>query len=1451
MTSVVGSVGPYTFSWNDGDTSRSRTNLPAATYIITAISGVGCTVTDTVVLGQPTGMNISLVEVPFTCFGSNNGAINTTVTNGTNPYTYDWGGGINTQNRIGLAIGNYTVTVTDHNGCTMAATTTVTEPAAVTANLVPAGVSCIGGNTGSITTTANGGTPVYSYWWGGGVNTQNRTNLNAGTYTITVTDAHGCTASASATVAGYTPMTVTALQTNSPCFTVNSGSIALTVTHGNSPYSFAWSNGDTTQNADSLAGGIYEVTVTDNSNCTALKSYTITQPPFPITLNTTISDVSCNGDSNGSIIVSPVNGASPYAYNWGGGITTQNRTNLVPGTYSPTITDNNGCTASISLTITQPTPISLSFADTNVACFGGNNAAIGLDVTGSYPPYSFKWSTGSSQQNLQLLSTGNYIVTVVDNHGCTAVGNTTITQPTNAILTTTITNAICNGTNSGDLNLNVTGGTPGYTYNWGAGVISQNLSNVPAGNYSVTVTDSNGCIYTTAASVTQPTAINIVAAVTDIVCSSSNIGAINLNVSGGGTSYTFNWGAGITTQNRSNLSAGNYVVTVTDNSGCTVTNSSTITQSTGLNVTLTATNVTCNGVNNGIIDVTPAGGTSPYTYNWGGGIISQNRTNLGPGNYTVSVTDNNGCTGTNTTAITQPNAISTTPSAINASCNGGNNGAINLTVTGGTSPFTFNWGAGIATQNRTNLVAGNYTVTITDSAGCTTIANAAVGQPLPISPVPATVNVACNGGNNGSITLTTTGGTGSYTYNWGGGITTPGRNNLAAGNYSVTVTDANSCTSTATATITQPATINITLTATNASCAGQASGSIASNVAGGTTGYSYIWNNSSTLHNLTNVGAGVYTLTITDANGCTASNTTNVGQPAAVITILTATNATCNGTPTGSIISSINGGTGAYTYDWSNNATSQNLINVIAGNYTITVKDANLCSATASANISQPSAISVNTATVNVNCNGGNNGSIITAVSGGSGGYSYNWNNTSTSANINNLVAGNYAVTVKDASNCSTIFSTSITQPAAITVIANAVNVSCNGGNTGGVNLNVSGGVSPYSFDWGGGVISQNRSNLAAGNYSVTVTDSNLCTAVATATVNPSTELTVSAPSENATCFGQATGGISAMVSGGSGSYTFIWSNDSTGQNVTNISAGNYTVTVTDANSCSATASGTVSQPPQIVSTGFVTNATCNGTANGGVVLTVNGGAGGFTYNWSNNSTGQNLQTVDAGNYSVTITDANLCSVINSFIVTQPSAIVITTNNTNVSCFGGNNGAVSTSVNGGNGNYSYIWNTSSTSPGINNLLAGMYTVTVKDAANCSSTFSTNVTQPLNLTSGVNAVNVSCNGGNNGSAALTVNGGTLPYAYVWSNNGATQQINNLAANTYSVTITDSHLCSTTTTATITQPASIAISESHSDYACAAKGGTISVTTTGGTGPYSYNWGTGPIHPTELT
>lgn len=1444
VTSVIGSVGPYTFRWSDGPTTQNRTGLGAGSYTVTATSTTGCTASATVNLTQPAVLNVSLTPIMLTCFGSNNGAINTAVTGGTSPYSYNWGGGVFTQNRTGLATGTYTVTVTDFKGCTATQSTFVPQPLQLTLTATPSPQACIGGPTGSVTTNVMGGTGSYSYWWGSGITTPNRTNVNAGTYSVTVTDGNGCSASASSTVLGYTPMVLTNTKTNNVCYGGANGAINLSVSNGWTPYTFTWSNGATTEDISGLTAGSYTITVNDNHTCTATATIAISQPSFPININSTITDVTCNGGANGSISLSVSNGNAPYSYNWGGGITTQNRAALIAGVYPVTVTDNSSCSVSASYTVNEPNAIVISSTTNSPACNGANSGAINLAVTGGIAPYAYNWGGGITTQNRVNIAEGNYSVTVTDNTACTATHSVAVTQPAALLVVPTVTNVSCQGGNTGAISLAVSGGTTPYTFSWGGGITTQNRTGLAANTYSVTVTDNAGCAVNSISTVAQDASISVTANVSNVTCFGGNNGAITISVSGGTIPYTYNWGSGITTQNRTGLSLGNYTVVVTDANGCTGSQYTAVLQPSQLTINLQATSVACNGQNNGSIITTVSGGTGSYSYDWGGGVTTPNRLGLNAGNYSLTVTDANACTASSWVAISEPSSIVLGTSVVDVACYGASTGAVNLTVSGGTGAYGYAWSNGAITQNVTSIIAGQYRVTVTDANNCSQSVSATVAQGSQIVTSLSVINPGCYGQSNGSINLSVSGGAGSYNYNWSNTATSQGISSIAAGNYTVTITDAAGCTAGSNAVVTEPAQLNITTSKQNITCNGANNGSVNVTVMGGAGSYLYNWSNGATSEDISGLTAQTYTVTVTDNNLCTNTATIVITQPTVLTASSTQANVTCNGGSNGTITVNVTGGTTSYNYNWSDGANTLNRTSLQAGSYTLTVSDANGCTATTTNTLTQPTAIVLSSSKADVSCAGAATGNIDLTVSGGVPTYQYQWSNNSATQDLASITAGSYTVTVSDANLCTATHTTVVAQPSPITISFALNNVTCYGGNNGSIVTQTSGGNGGYVYNWSNGSQNASATGLSAGNYTLSINDATNCATSLTINVTQPNPIVLNHTSTLVSCSSPNSGAIDLSVSGGAFPYTYAWSNAATSQDVTNLSTGNYSVTVTDRDNCTATLGPVaITQPNGISLTTTVTNALCIGAANGAIDLTVTGGAGGYIYTWSHGATTQDVNGLTAGSYVVTVTDANSCIATTAVSVSQAQGVQVVLTKADATCYGATNGSVTTSISGNNGGVVYNWSNGATTQNITNLASGSYTVTVRDAQNCSSTSTAVVSQPQAIAINETHTNVDCNGNSTGAIQTAVSGGTGSYTYQWSNNVGSANVSGLTASTYRLTVTDAASCSATTAVTITQPAVLTLSETHKPYACASKPGAIDLEVVGGTGPYSYNWTSG--------
>ena len=1282
--------------------------------------------------------------------------------------------------------------------------------------------ACNGVNNGTATVTPSGGKSPYTYAWSNGSTAATITGLMPSNYSVNITDSEGTTTSKIFTIGQDSAIQGGISVTTVSCFGGNNGAIDLTPTGGSGSYTYNWGGGITTQDRTGLVAGTYSVTITDSNNCSlTISNIAVGQPAAAVSGTTAPTNVACNGGNTGAINLTPTGGTGPYTFLWNDGITTEDRTGLTAGAYSVTITDSKGCSATISnIPVTQPPALSGSIVPTHVACFGGNTGAINLTPSGGVGPYTFAWSDGPTTEDRTGLTAGTYTVTITDSNSCSkTLPSFTINQPSALGGTTVVTNASCFGGSNGAINLTPTGGAGPYTFNWVGGASTEDRNGLPAGTYAVTITDANGCTATISnIAVGQPAApLDGAVSVTPILCNGSNTGAINLTPSGGTSPYTFDWGGGVTTEDRTGLAAGTYSVTITDGHGCTKTISNIqVTQPSAIATPITITHIACNGAATGAIDITPSGGVGPYTFLWNDGVTSEDRTGLTAGTYSVTITDSSLCSKTfNNIAVTQPSALGGSVSVNNVSCNGGSNGSIGLTPTGGVSPYTYSWNGGVTTQNRFGLMAGTYSVTITDNNSCSiTISNILVSQPPALVISIEKINVSCNGGSNGSATVTATGGTGNYSYQWspsGGNAATA--SGLQAGTYTVTVTDENNCQNSQQVIIGEPSILDATQAQTDVLCNGGSTGTATVTPIGGAGDYTYVWSpTGGTAATATGLSAGTYTCKITDKNGCFITRTFTINQPSVLNATTSQTDATCSVGGEATVVPT--GGVGGYTYSWSpSGGASATATGLSAGNYQCQITDGNGCSIIKNFTINTTNTLVANTTQVDVLCNGANTGSITVTPSGAPGPFTYEWTpNVGNADTVNNLTAGNYSVKIISSNGCSIIKNFTIAEPSAIVItLASQSNVTCKDGNNGSITPAITGGTGAVTYSWNTNPVqtSATATGLKAGTYTLTVTDANSCIKTRNFTITEPDALTATTSQTNVSCNGGSNGTATVNVTGGTGDYTYSWSpSGGTAATANGLAAGTYTVTIKDDNLCQTTASVTISQPDALTATIAKTDVLCHQANNGTATVTPAGGTGDYTYSWSpSGGTAATATGLSPNTYTVTVTDANGCFVTESVQITEPTALSATYSHTNVSCNGGNNGTASVTAIGGTGNYTYSWSPSGgTAATATGLAAGTYNVTVTDENSCFISSTITITQPDALALTTTPVAVTCHNGNNGQAPVSATGGSGDYTHSWSpagGNAATAS--GLTAGTYTVTVTDANSCTASATVEITQPA----------------------------------------------
>jgi hypothetical protein len=976
-------------------------------------------------------------------------------------------------------------------------------------------------------------------------------------------------------------------------------------------------------------------------------------PEYPSGTYAYFLNTDASGNASYPNMVGPKYYGSVYLKNFGSTSGAASAPKISVSCYTPT----SGITVSLS-------------ASTSVTCNGASTGAATVSASGG-TTYTYSWSpSGGTSASATNLAAGSYTCTVTSGT-YTATQTVTISQAT--AITSSVssqTNITCNGNTNGAATISASGGTGSYTYSWSpSGGTAVSASSLSASTYTCTIKDANLCSHTQTVTITQPTAISTSVSQTSVTCNGSSTGSATVTASGGTGSLTYSWSpSGGTAATASSLSTATYTCKITDGNSCTKTQTVTIAQPAAITSSVSSqTNVTCNGASTGAAMVTASGGTGSLTYSWSpSGGTAATASSLSAATYTCKITDGNSCTKTQTVTIAQPtSAISSSVAQTSVTCNGSSTGAATVTASGGTGSLTYSWSpSGGTAATASSLSSATYTCKITDGNSCTQTQTVTISQPTAISSsVSSQTNVTCNGASTGAAMVTASGGTGSLTYSWSpSGGTAATASSLSAATYICKVTDGNSCTQTQTVTISQATAISLSTSYTAASC-GSNNGSIALTVGGGTGTYTYLWSTTATTQNVSSLNAGTYSVTVTDANSCTATKITTIYNTGGPSLSATSTSVSCNGASTGAIDLTVTGGTPTYTYSWSNGAIVEDISSLAAGTYTIMVTDAGTCVSYSVITVTGASAISPSAVISNVLCNGGSTGSIDLTVSGGTLGYTYLWSNTATSQDISSLTTGNYSVTITDANACNTTYTTTVAEPAVLTATTIATSALCNGGSTGSVSLTVSGGTSSYTYSWSNSATSQNISSLAAGNYSVTITDANACSTTYTTTVTEPTVLTATATATNALCNGGSTGSVNLMVSGGTSSYTYLWSNSATSQNISSLAAGNYSVTITDANTCATTASVTVGEPPVISITNTVTNAVSGN--DGAIDITVSGGTAAYTYLWSNSEITEDISGLNAGIYSVVVTDANNCTATATITVTAPTTGISTINNTN------------------------------------------------------------------------------------------------------------------------------------------------------------------------------------------
>ena len=1416
-----GSVAGYTYALYQGNsvvqtTTSSNLNhtfsAPAGTYKVRVTDANGCfKETSNITLTQPdAGLSIPSETVNnISCKDQDNGSIDISVAGGTANYTYAWtktgdnSYSATSQDLSSLSPGTYNVTIKDANDCTLTKSFTITEPDQLVAsgtisNKNGFGISCNGAADGSIDLSVSGGTANYSYSWstnngsGLSINSQDQSGLGPGTYNVTVTDANGCTTTNSFTVTEPTQLSISSSipKTNGfsiSCFGANDGAIDITPSGGSGSYTYNWSTSNGTglaqdqQDQIGLGPGLYTLTLVDSNNCSISQTFTINQPDdillSGVTSNFNGFEISKKGASNGTIDLSVSGGyllsGETYTYLWsttnGSGLNSnsQDQTGLTAGTYNVKVTDSNGCFKTLSFELREPLELDFSSTLSNfngfqISCFGANDGSIDITPSGGSGSYTYNWSTNNGigltqgQQNQSGLGPGNYTLNITDSNGNQTTGQFVLTQPNEVIIAqSSMSNynnfeVSCFGGSDGQINITPSGGTGVYSYTWstsnGSGLQTnqKNQSGLSVGTYTVVVKDENDCSVSKTFTLTSPSALNLTATKKDfngfnISCNGASDGEIDITVSGGylasNIAYTYSWstnnGSGLTSnsEDQTGLTAGTYTITATDTNGCSITQNIEITEPDPLSITETISDyngfqISEAGENDGSIDITISGGTSNYSYQWstnngsGLNLNSEDQTGLTAGTYTVTATDTNGCQITKEYTLNEPKeliiAIDHNANGNSVLCYGDATASIKIDVTQeSVSPYDYSISGttylnqqynetalniNASTYSFINLPAGQYTVTVVDANGVSKSTSKEIfGPEAPLTMTSnisafGNFNISCPGANDATIDLSISGGGGSsnqatYFYSWstldGSGLNSSveDQSGLGPGTYTVVVKDINDCSITETFTITEapPLTYNLD-SIKNITCFGDNDGEINITVSGGTGNYNYEWSteNGSGIvqgqEDQSGLGPGNYKLLLRD--GCnTFEYIYTISTPDTLEIVQDEkVNILCHDDSTGLINITVSGGTAPYNYVWKDNF----------GNV-----------------------------------------------------YDRNVGNVFNDGDLSNIPSGVYDLTVTDANGCVATFSTELTQPEDLVIDIQKTDLNCYNSNNGTITITPSGGIAPYSYSWSDFGNGNERTGLAAGIYTVIITDSNGCAETRTIEIENADLFDVNPVVTPISCFGADDGSIELNFEGGVSPITFIWNDDSTaGQNRYNLSPGIYSVLIQDSSGCEIERDFTIIEPQEISIAGVITNAIdCDNPASGSIDLQISGGNPPYTFQWSNGATTEDISGLIANNYLVKVTDSKGCSTEKEFVINRQEDLEIDLS-TNLYAICETREVYQkniVSVSGGVAPYVIQWSNGIVTGNNNEIMdtkiEGSYQVTVTDALGCSESIIFDISTP--------------------------------------------------------------------------------------------------------------------------
>ncbi len=742
------------------------------------------------------------------------------------------------------------------------------------------------------------------------------------------------------------------LISDASCAGSNDGSAMASATGGILPYSFMWSNGETNDLATMLPSGEQTVVVTDAAFMTSSASVIISEPDPIVVSLTDQGDESCFGFSDGFLATETTGGDSNYSYLWSDVQITSTASGLTQDDYTLIVSDGTGCFGSNTFTVNGPdAPLSSSLlSTTDPLCNGSSDGIAELLVTGGTAPYFFLWDSGSDENPAINLNAGDHTVIITDLNNCSTSKMVTLGEPDSiTIQVDSIRNATCGGINDGYVELSLTGGVPPYSLLWSDDSTTLARDTLLPGTYEVTVSDNNGCLDSLelligADSLLIINTINL----QHISCFGQNDGTIEISAEGGNDPYSYTWLDGSLDSLREDLTSGKIFVTVTDSIGCEIIDSFEIVEPDELaGDSISYIHVSCNGGSDGMAVVGAMGGVPGYDFVWPDNTVNDTVIGISAGSHIVTITDQNDCFTLFQVFITEPDSLKVDSLILdNVTCHGGQDGAAEIFSSGGTGVHSYAWPDGIIDASRSDLMAGNYQVTIEDENGCLDSVSVSIAEPNELVLNPDSVPESMLGANDGEASVAPEGGTSPYSYMWSTLESTDTIRNLSPSNYSVTVTDAHNCSMTVTVIVgSGDCALSVIYTTTSVSCNGLSDGSAVIEVSDGTEPYTFSWVTGSDSSSITAQSAGIFSVTIIDAVDCQIVIDdiiiTEPGELNATWNVIFAP--ICATDQTGIIDAAVSGGTLPYSYFWSTGSNEDTIYNVSPGQYSISVVDAHDC----------------------------------------------------------------------------------------------------------------------------------------------------------------------------------------------------------------------------------------------------------------------------------------------------------------------------------------------------------------------------------------------------------------------------------------------------------------------------------------------------------------------------